>query len=212
MTEERWLSAHRPDELLGWLIHGARFDLPMRKLRLFCRACCAGLLPRHPDRVYFHALQLMEHFADAVFDQAAYDRVIADLIGVQDDLDRIRAFAIALGDHYTSKNVAYEKLVAFTRHAAALRDATQLVKQSMLLREIFGNPFRPIAIDARWQSADVLDLANAIYQESAYERMPILADALMDAGGNEESLLFHCREPVLHVRGCWAIDVILGKA
>src|SRR5262249_54145742 len=70
---------------------------------------------------------------------------------------------------------------------------------SDLLRDIFGNPFRPVALDPRWLTASVLDLARVTYDERAFERMPILADALMDAGCDNDDILNHCRGTCPHV-------------
>jgi hypothetical protein len=69
----------------------------------------------------------------------------------------------------------------------------------------------PITIDPRWQTSTVIDLARIIYDERAFDRMPILADALMDAGCDSEDILNHCRSDGPHVRGCWVVDLILGK-
>jgi hypothetical protein len=77
--------------------------------------------------------------------------------------------------------------------------------------DIFGNPFRPLTFDPRWRTSDVVGLARAIYDEKAFERMPILADALMDAGCEDEPIIGHCRGDGPHVRGCWVVDLILGK-
>jgi hypothetical protein len=63
----------------------------------------------------------------------------------------------------------------------------------------------------RWLTANVKDLVKTIYEERAFERLPILADALMDAGCADEVILGHCRSKGPHVRGCWAVDLILGK-
>ncbi len=80
------------------------------------------------------------------------------------------------------------------------------------IRDIFGNPFRPVAVDPLWLTSDVLALAKGIYEERAFERMPILADALQDAGCNHDVVLKHCRdEKATHVRGCWVVDLLLGK-
>jgi hypothetical protein len=79
------------------------------------------------------------------------------------------------------------------------------------LRDIFGNPFRPVTIDPRWLTFSVLDLSRAIYDERAFERLPILADALMDAGCDNDDILNHCRGDGPHVRGCWVVDLLLGK-
>jgi hypothetical protein len=80
-----------------------------------------------------------------------------------------------------------------------------------LLRDILGNPFRPVEFDAGWPTSTVVSLAHAIYQERAFERMPILADALEDAGCTNADFLNHCRQPGEHVRGCWVVDLVLDK-
>jgi hypothetical protein len=79
------------------------------------------------------------------------------------------------------------------------------------LRDIFGNPFRPVAFDPRWRTSDVVGVARAIYDDKAFERMPILGDALMDAGCEDEQVISHCRGDGPHVRGCWVVDLILEK-
>ena len=79
-----------------------------------------------------------------------------------------------------------------------------------LVRDIFGNPFRPVTFDPRWRTSDVVGLAQAICDDKAFERMPILADALMDAGCEEEQLIGHCRGEGPPVRGCWVVDLVLA--
>jgi len=80
------------------------------------------------------------------------------------------------------------------------------------IRDIFGNPFRPVAFDPAWQSETVVALATGIYAERAFERMPILADALEEAGCDNTDILNHCRGDGPHVRGCWVVDLVLGKS
>jgi hypothetical protein len=94
-------------------------------------------------------------------------------------------------------------------HKAWYRARTQ---QAVLIREVFGNPFVTSEFEARWRTSNVVDLARTIYEERVFDRMPILADALMDAGCADESILDHCREPRSHVRGCWVVDLILGRS
>jgi hypothetical protein len=89
--------------------------------------------------------------------------------------------------------------------------STSAPNECSILRDIFGNPFRPVTLDPRWLTASVVDLASAIYEERAFERMPILADALMDAGCDNDDILNHCRGDGPHVRGCWVVDLLLGK-
>jgi hypothetical protein len=76
---------------------------------------------------------------------------------------------------------------------------------------VAGNPFRPPAFDPGWRTAAVVAIAEGVYEERAFDRLPILADALQDAGCDSDDILDHCRGPGPHVRGCWAVDLVLGK-
>ncbi len=87
----------------------------------------------------------------------------------------------------------------------------ELAEQAELLRDIFGNPFRSVEFHLEWFTSDVLALARGIYADRAFDRMPILADALQDAGCDDADILNHCREPREHARGCWVVDLLLGK-
>jgi hypothetical protein len=90
-----------------------------------------------------------------------------------------------------------------------------VIDEGGMFRDVFGNPFRPAPPVApawlAWNGAIVANLARAIYEERAFERLPVLADALEDTGCADADLLAHCRGPVPHVRGCWALDLVLGK-
>jgi hypothetical protein len=89
----------------------------------------------------------------------------------------------------------------------------QFAPQADLLREIFGNPFANPFFKPAWRTSDVMLLAQGIYEERAFDRMPILADALQDAGCDSEYILTHCRDTALtNVRGCWVVDLVLGKS
>jgi hypothetical protein len=86
--------------------------------------------------------------------------------------------------------------------------------EAALLRDISGNPFRKIAVDPAWlawNGGSALSMAKRIYEEPCFEDIPVLADALEEAGCDNADLLTHCREPGEHVRGCWVIDLLLGK-
>jgi hypothetical protein len=89
---------------------------------------------------------------------------------------------------------------------------SELRELSRLLRDIFGNPFRPVTVDPAWLTSTVVQLAGGIYADRAFDRLPIMADALQDAGCDEAEILGHCRGPGPHVRGCWVVDLVLGKA
>jgi hypothetical protein len=83
--------------------------------------------------------------------------------------------------------------------------------QAAVIRCIFGNPFRPITRVPSWLTSSVCALARGIYDDRAFDYLPILADALEDAGCTVTELLAHCRLAGPHARGCWAVDLILGK-
>jgi hypothetical protein len=84
-------------------------------------------------------------------------------------------------------------------------------EQANLLHEVIGNPFRPVTLDPSWLAATVQNLAAAIYEERAFDRLPILADALEDAGCGNQDILGHCRSGGEHMRGCWVLDLLLQK-
>jgi hypothetical protein len=83
--------------------------------------------------------------------------------------------------------------------------------QSALFRDIFGNPFRPTTLNPSWLTSTVLALAQQMYDSRDFSPMPILADALQDAGCDNEDILNHCRQPGEHTRGCFVVDLLLGK-
>jgi hypothetical protein len=83
--------------------------------------------------------------------------------------------------------------------------------QANLLRDIFGDPFRPVAFDPAWRSEAAVALARAAYEAGNFTLLPILADALEEAGCDHPDVLAHCRGPGPHVRGCWVVDGVLGK-
>jgi hypothetical protein len=97
--------------------------------------------------------------------------------------------------------------------------------QSQHLRDIMGNPFRPLPPKRgkrqweeklrgwrTWHSGTIPKLAQAIYQDRAFDQMPILADALEEAGCDNADILAHLRGPGPHMRGCWILDLLLGKS
>jgi hypothetical protein len=81
-----------------------------------------------------------------------------------------------------------------------------------LIRDIFGDPFRPpVEFSAEWRTSTAVALARQMYESRDFSAMPILADALQDAGCDNADILDHCRGPGPHVRGCWVVDLVLGK-
>ena len=79
-----------------------------------------------------------------------------------------------------------------------------------LIRDVFGYPFAPVNFEAGWRTDTVTALAEGIAVDGAFDRLPILADALEEAGCDDQRLLAHCRAEGPHVRGCWAVDAVRG--
>ena len=115
-----------------------------------------------------------------------------------------------------SGSTAYEAIrsgsVANKKSAWERVDQQERIAQSQLLRDIFGNLFRSRSVEECWITPSVRSIAHFIYKGRAFDRLPILADALEEAGCTNADDLLHCRQPGEHVRGCWVIDLVLGKA
>lgn len=80
-----------------------------------------------------------------------------------------------------------------------------------LYRDIVGNPFRPVLFEPEWRTSTVVALARNMYDNREFLAMPLLGDALQDASCENEDILNHCRSENAHVRGCWVVDVVMGK-
>jgi hypothetical protein len=117
----------------------------------------------------------------------------------------------SLGQFFTQVGIDWNKS-AFEVFAEkkVTADADSL---AILIRCFFGNPFRPVSFDAEWRTSTAVLLAKQMYESRDFSTMPILADALQDAGCDNADILNHCRDANgTHVRGCWVIDLVLGKS
>ena len=85
-------------------------------------------------------------------------------------------------------------------------------ERALALELVGPNPFRPIAFSPEWRTDTAASLARHMYESHEFGAMPILADALQDAGCDSDPILNHCRSEGPHVRGCWVVDLVLGKA
>jgi hypothetical protein len=98
---------------------------------------------------------------------------------------------------------------------AALPDAFPGAEGQAALRSlahcVFGNPFRPVAFDPAWRTPTAVALAEGMYDDRDFAAMPVLADALQEAGCDNADVLDHCRSGGGHVRGCWVVDLVLGR-
>jgi hypothetical protein len=166
-----------------------------------------------PDDRSRRALNVAELFADGIADETERKKAADSLRGVPHDRVSYTLMPDAgTAAEHGASSASYSVYWATkpTRRHEAQRG--EEAAQAELLRDIFGNPFRPVSLDPAWLTSDVLALARGIYDERSFDRMPILADALQDAGCDSDDVLSHCRDTSLtHVRGCWAVDALLGK-
>ncbi len=86
-----------------------------------------------------------------------------------------------------------------------------VAEQLHFLRDIFGNPFRPMAFSPLWRTSAAVAIASQMYESRDFSAMASLANALQDAGCDNVEVLDHCRGSGPHVRGCWVVDLVLGK-
>jgi hypothetical protein len=219
MTEKQWLACKSPMSMLRHL-HGQGGG---RKLRLFAAACCRRAWDRLTDERSRRAVEAAERLADgeattkelAAAWRSAW-RVSARR--TEDDSRYVAAAACYAADSLIWGG-AYDAAGAVARHAGQRKARPGEEKaQVALLRDLFGNPFRPASVSPAWQTAEVVALAQAAYDERALPsgtldatRLAVLADALEEAGCTDADILNHCRQPGVHVRGCWVVDLLLGK-
>jgi len=235
VTESDWLNCVDPTLMLYWLRDN---KVSERKLRLLACGCCRRIdhLFRWPK--YRVAVDVAERYADGVATEIeiaeAHERCSDGESGDAVEFHIQLAACLGVTKHrgmelfeYSQDTPAFSAAENAMVHAngavsasvemsaglEAARATSQAIKpvESALLRDIFPNPFRSITLNPRWLTSTVVDLAAAIYDEKAFDRMPILGDALMDAGSDNEEILAHCRGEGPHVRGCWVVDLLLGK-
>jgi hypothetical protein len=130
-------------------------------------------------------------------------------------LTLFHAASRALMIHLRSASDAWrESAESRLRHASEVWKGGVLSlasRELLVVRDIFGNPFRPGTFSPEWRTETVRALAQRMDDTDDFSVMPILADALQDAGCDSADILDHCRGPGPHVRGCWVVDLVLGK-
>jgi hypothetical protein len=240
MTEQEWLAGADPRRMLEFL-RGRAID---RKLRLFACACHRRVRPVPGEDELPAAVDSLERYADGPAGgggPGAIKQAEEAVIGPGDRgwrsipwVEHASSYAVARATWPEFQRLQAAEVAAFPGRSddpSAARTARDLAEaaywravtaergeQCHLLRDIFGNPFRPVSVPPAWQTAQVVALAQAAYDQRELPEgtldpasLTVLADALEDAGCDQADLLAHLRGPGPHVRGCWAVDLILGK-
>lgn len=227
MTEEGWLTEReRPQWMIGQPIGSARSRAARRKLGLFAVGCCRLMWELMWDDRLRAGVEVAERFADG---RATEEERIAALLAAK---------PLSWGEYYadtpenrkaTVGRLAYECLNRKAGDAGFALTAMRVPLGGLalpdgrkgkallcdLIREAFGNFINPAVAQKHWltwNSGIIPRLAREIYDERAWDRMGVLADALEDAGCSDDSILSHLRGPGPHFRGCWVVDLLLGKS
>ncbi len=178
----------------------------------------------------WRGVELAEQYADGLTDLAELKALFAlpeyELWGrgsanepkfAEDCFTGADATRIAKASAYRARYLAkyrspssYQLLARFRSPSQRDHDREQSA-QCHRLRDIFGNPFRPVAVDPTWLTPSAVQTALTIYHKRAFECLPLLAEALIDTDCTNEDILAHCRSGGEHVRGCWVVDLLLGK-
>jgi hypothetical protein len=182
-----------------------------RKLRLFACACCRqvwDLLPEGPIR---RAVEASEAFADGEISADELQRSwSASRRQVASDEARVGGWNRLTEAEMEARDSARSGAWSAAHGVVADSEPDQRRVQCDLLRDIFC-PFHRLSLSAPWLTDEVSTLALSTYQARTFDRMPALAEALGKAGCTETAILDHLRSAGPHVRGCWALDLILGK-
>jgi hypothetical protein len=224
MTETEWQGCEKPCDLIVYL----RETMPVskgarRKVRLLLAAFCRRVWDRFTDPGDRTLVELSERYADGAVAfgalKAAWDagRTAGRAFGRR----RLWARLACSATHRDVWQGALETWATLSLYGTPRGNEPLLQdsEQAELIRDVFGLlPFRPPVADSRWLTRDVRALARAAYEERSLPegaldqgRLAVLADALEDAGCGEAIFLAHLRDPGRHVRGCWVLDLILGK-
>jgi hypothetical protein len=207
--EEGWLAATDPAVMLALL--PARVS--SRRCRLLACACVRKVWWNPNGFGCQLAVDTAERMCDGPVPEDERNAAVATIRSGEAEASNAWSYLVAAAaatlhpSGIDAADLALDNLDSFSWE---LFDRSSHGECVALVRDIFGNPFRP-TFDPTWQTSTSLALARLIYDSRDFSAMPILADALQDAGCNNAEVLDHCREPGSHVRGCWVIDLILGK-
>jgi hypothetical protein len=205
MTEAEWLAGIDPEPMLSF-IHKTAND---RKLRLLACGFCETYKSYLTDWRLSNAIETAYRVADGVARERERNRVFSR--AHQDFWDYTGNGESAVATYACGNREQMMEVPSIAMRAFAFNIyQNPRIMACLLLRDIF-EPFRSPSNNPEWLTSSVLALARQMYDSRDFSAMPILADALQDAGCNNEDVLSHCRGPTPHVRGCWVVDRLLAK-
>lgn len=220
MTEAEWHTCRESSKMVEFI----RLKTSDRKLRLFACACCRRIWDLLVDARSQAAVEFAELYADGGVNrvtllEARDEARQAKQLRSHSDPVGLATSAAFDATRDTGRSAAENCLAEASRAVSEVDtnhcDETELQKQADLLRDIVGNPFHPVALDPlllAWDSGLIPKLAHGVYDDRAFDRLPIIADALEEAGCTDADILSHLRSGGAHVRGCWVIDPLTGRS
>jgi hypothetical protein len=225
MTEDEWRACTDPFRMLR-LLHASRVSA--RKYQLFGAACCGRAWPVLADARCRDAAIALERFADGprkradkvalatAWGAAWPARGTAEETAIQDLAARCVYAAVQPPVAWWTAHWSAEAWLDCVTAATGPTREKEAAVVAQLLRDITGSPplisSSPSAAVLAWNDGTVRRIAEGVYEERPFDRLPILHDALLDAGCRDEQILEHCRSDGPHARGCWAVDVLTGRS
>jgi len=216
MTEEEWLSLDRVlTPTMNWLRRrGTTRQFYLAAAGWVCQVESKQTHPRCRELI-----ELVEGYADGGIPAELLDRrsraarAILDLGRVPGAYSWEASAADSAAVHSAYSGDGWIAAINALNEAGRSGKRSELSpRQIALLRDVFSNPFRPISFDASWRTSTAVAIAKQMYESREFGAMPILADALQDAGCGNDDILSHCRDANgVHIRGCWVVDLVLDK-
>jgi hypothetical protein len=233
MNERDWEAACDPLELLNELFPMRGLDSTesqSRASKLYLIACARRIWPRLP----WCGRQVIE-FAERLVEKAILDKEVRAAVreiaeefthcrGDAEDLANLEKKLLAIAYPFGRRtepdppapcedwcSVAHLIYFPFAGTTPNYRRIAAKFHSIELLRDVFPNPYHAIGFAPEWLDRNVMGIARGIYTNKDYSPLPLLADALLDAGCDNDHILNHCRSAGPHVRGCWVIEGILNR-
>lgn len=221
-SEQEWLATSDPNRLIRHALRHTPEHASDRKLILIQVGIAHRVWPLLADPRSRAAVEVAERSADRLVAPGEVEAARqASLAAYQDLFDwRDRTNPAAQAAHVAFHTVWRNNpkvwqdtigLLVWLNRRDQGRGLLPRKEQAAVVRDVLGNPFRPVALSPGWLSSTAVGLARHIHESRDFATMPFLADALEDAGCADEQLLDHCRGPGPHARGCWVVDLVLGK-
>jgi hypothetical protein len=216
VTERDWLACDDHSAMLAFL-HRKRVG-SHRKYRLLLVAYCRTFLPvLLADERTRRAVEAAEAYADEAVARAELARAKRAALKAVEGQPRLDLAVRGVTHGLPEREVVefpYFCLRPWRASNYNRPTPAQRRRLGQLIRDIFGNPFHPVSVNPGWLSwkgGTIAKLAASIYAGRAFDRLPVLVDALEEAGCSDAGVLAHLRGTGPHVRGCWPLDLILGK-